>query len=236
MQQRLWERSAQTTALPIWLHSFRATPIGSMSKSQNQLESWWHRARPLPTLALPPWYHNGRRGSKWRKKQYHESYCCLTLLLVGGGANRPPGVFYLYQKPFALAPWNLGLFLTVHWAYCVKILTSYLAQRRLQGHFCGGTFRWTSSFPTFSADQRAAEACNSYWWYPSQVLCIDNYVTSLFNVTGTACVSIGGSREGNTGGITGNEQASLFGIPASAYGKNAFTLSLSLWRTSHTIL
>ena len=38
----------------------------------------------------------------------------------------------------------------------------------------------------------------------------------------------GGSREGNTGGITGSEQASLFGIPASAYAINAFNLSLSL--------
>ena len=34
-------------------------------------------------------------------------------------------------------------------------------------------------------------------------------------------VSIGGSREGKTGGITGKEQASLFGIPASAYVINA---------------
>ena len=39
-------------------------------------------------------------------------------------------------------------------------------------------------------------------------------------------VSIGGSREGKTGGITGKEQASLFGIPASAYAINACNLSL----------
>ena len=40
--------------------------------------------------------------------------------------------------------------------------------------------------------------------------------------------SIGGSREGKAGGITGKEQASLFGIPASAYAINACTLLLSL--------
>ena len=43
-------------------------------------------------------------------------------------------------------------------AYCAKILTSYLAQRRLQGHFCGGTFRRTSSFPTFFTDKRTDTA------------------------------------------------------------------------------
>ena len=53
-------------------------------------------------------------------------------------------------------------------------------------------------------------------------------MTSLFNVFGTAFVGIGGSREGNAGGITGKEQASLFGIPASAYAINACNLSLSL--------
>ena len=47
-------------------------------------------------------------------------------------------------------------------------------------------------------------------------------MTSLFNVTGTAYVRIGGSREGNAGGITGKEQASFFGIPASAYVVNAY--------------
>ena len=54
-------------------------------------------------------------------------------------------------------------------------------------------------------------------------------MTSLGNVTGTAYASIGGSRdrEGNTG-ITGKEQASLFGIPASAYAINACNLSLAL--------
>ena len=44
-------------------------------------------------------------------------------------------------------------------------------------------------------------------------------MTSLGNATGTAYVSIGGSREGNTGGVTG--KASLFGIPATAYAINA---------------
>ena len=39
----------------------------------------------------------------------------LTLLLLGGKANRPPGGFSdLYQKLLALAPWNLGTFLN-HW-------------------------------------------------------------------------------------------------------------------------
>ena len=37
-------------------------------------------------------------------------------------------------------------------------------------------------------------------------------------------ISKAGSREGKTGGITGKEQASLFGIPASAYAINACNL------------
>ena len=87
----------------------------------------------------------------------------LTLLLVGGGGESPPVVFLICTKNrlrYRHETW--GLFVTIHWANCVKILTSLLAQRRLQGHFRGGTFRLTSSFPTFSTDQRAAEACNSY--------------------------------------------------------------------------
>ena len=127
----------------------------------------------------------------------------LTLLLMGEGRIGPLQCFSdLYQTPFALAPWNLGTFSNHSLGVlCKIILTSYLAQRRIQGHFCGGTFLWTSSFPTFSADQRSAEARNSYWWYPSQFLCIDNYVTSLGNVTGTADVSVGGPRERNTGAL-----------------------------------
>ena len=122
--------------------------------------------------------------------------------ITGGGGNcPPPGDFSdVYQKQFALAPWNFGTFPNQSLGVLCQNLPSNLAQRRFQGNFCGGTFRWTSSFPTFSADQRAAEACNNYWWYPSQFLCINNNVTSLGNVTGTAYVSIGGSREGNTGG------------------------------------
>ena len=55
-------------------------------------------------------------------------------------------------------------------------------------------------------------------------------MTSLGNVVGTAYVSIRGSREANTGGITGKEQASLFGIPTSVYAImiNACSISLSL--------
>ena len=50
------------------------------------------------------------------------------------------GISSLYQKPFALVPWNLGLFVTIRWAYCVKILTSYLAQWQLQGIFADVLF------------------------------------------------------------------------------------------------
>ena len=48
-------------------------------------------------------------------------------------------------------------------------------------------------------------------------------------------VSIGGSREGSTGGITGKEQASLFGIHASAYAIIACNLYRYHCEGPHTL-
>ena len=66
----------------------------------------------------------------------------LTLLLVVGVETVPLWFFISVPKIVCASAMKLGgLFVTIHSAYCVKILTSYLAQRRLQGHFCGDTFR-----------------------------------------------------------------------------------------------
>ena len=59
---------------------------------------------------------------------------------VGGGANRPPPVVFGSQRKTTYArvsKFGEILFLTINWEYCVKMLSSYLAERRIQSQLLG---------------------------------------------------------------------------------------------------
>ena len=110
-----------------------------------------------------------------------------------GGGRIPPVVFSSIPKTACASAMKLGdFFVTIYWAFCAKSFTSYLVQRRLQGHFLRmyfslnvGVFR---HFPSISALLRLAIATD----YIHRHLYA---FTTMWRHLVMLNVSIGGSRE-----------------------------------------
>ena len=157
----------------------------------------------------------------------------LTLLLVGEAESAPIcGFSNLYQRPFALAPWNLGTFRDHPLGVLCQFWLPTLRRGGSRAIFVEVLFDelWVfRHFPTISTLLRLTIAIDYIHRHCYAFTTIWSHLIMLN-------VSIGGSREGNTGSVSGKEQASLFSIPASAYAINVCNLLLSLWRNSHSIL